>query len=395
MNKIVDFNKCTGCGACENICPKHAILMQPDKEGFLYPSINEELCVECGKCLKVCPIIDLKEPIEREPTVWAGYSLCEKIRKQSSSGGIFSLLAEKVIEGGGIVCGVELDENFIVRHSCTNNSDEIKKYNGSKYVQSETKDIFKKVKSYLVEGKEVLFSGTPCQVAGLRSYLGKEYESLICVDCICFGVPSPLVFQKYINSLETIKGKSIKNINFRSKVNGWTGKKFSFEVTYSDDTSESEIITKNLYHRTFFSGLNARNSCYDCSFKTHIKPGDITLADFWGVEELLPDMDDGKGTSLIFLNTQKGEKFLKAIKCRIKYKEITYETAVQYNKAANISLPFHSKRNKFFNKIVKERSGKKIMKIMKKYTKVNFVIRILRFGKRRIIKFLQVFHKIN
>lgn len=393
MNSVLikDITQCTGCGACANICTRQAIQMQADENGFLYPAISQKLCINCGLCRRVCPINESElcdKKIGQPLQVLAGYSLFEEERAQSSSGGVFSILAKKIIEEGGIVCGVELDETFKAKHSCASSLEEVKKFRGSKYVQSEIGDIFKQIKVYLENQKAVLFTGTPCQVAGLRNFLRKDYEQLVCVDCVCFGVPSPLVFQQYLEALKLKKGKLIRSINFRSKVNGWTGKKFSFEVEYSDGIHESEIITKNPYHRTFFGGLNARKCCHSCRFKSPVKPGDLTLADFWGVEKILPKMDDGKGTSLIFVNTDKGIDLLEDVKKQMIYQKIDFRSAIEYNQAAILSLPENPKKEKFFEEIRKDFTGEKTLRIMKKYTEKSFFIRVLQFVKRKMYTFL-------
>lgn len=383
---IEDINKCTGCSACMNVCPKNAIEMKPDKYGFCYPSIVVEKCVNCDMCKKVCPINAAIEKNKEQKKVVACYSKFDEERLKSSSGGIFSLLARNVIEDGGIVCGVKIDDKFIVRHCCANSLIEIEEFKGSKYVQSEIGYTYKEIGEYLKQSKKVLFSGTPCQVAGLKSYLGESYETLTCVDFICFGIPSPKVFQKYLNALVKKKGKSIKNVNFRSKVNGWTGKKFSFEVVYSDNSSESEIITKDLYHRTFFTGLNVRNSCYSCKFTDPNKLGDLTLADFWGVEELMPHMDDGIGTSISFINTEKGSNVLNEIKNQIKFEYIDYKIAIEQNKAAITSVKLNPKREVFFDEIIKDHDDENILNIMKVYTKVTLFSRTINYIKK-ITKF--------
>lgn len=219
MISIDDKSRCCGCSACMNICPNNAIKMKIDNKGFKYPIVDDEKCVNCGLCDKVCPYNNeyTKKEIYNKSVAYGGWNNNDEIRKNSTSGGIFSAISKYVLDNNGLICGAIYDDNLKVIHEIVDNIENLKKINGSKYVQSDMKDNFKKIKKYLEDGKLVLFSGTPCQVSGLNSFLGKEYENLYTCDIVCHGVPSPKVFEKYKKELEKAKNSEIININFRDK----------------------------------------------------------------------------------------------------------------------------------------------------------------------------------
>ena len=241
MIDIKSKQECCGCQACFNICPKNAIEMIEDNEGFKYPSINKEKCIKCGLCEKVCPYVNeySKKQILNESIAYGGWNLNEEIRRISSSGGIFTAIAKYIIEKNGVVCGAIFDENLNVVHDIVDNLNDLKKMNGAKYVQSDMRDNLKKIKKYLDNGRLVLFSGTPCQVSGLNSYLNKEYNNLYTCDIVCHGVPSPKVFNKYKKELEKDNSSKISFINFRDKITGW--KSYSFLVKFKNNKTFSAI----------------------------------------------------------------------------------------------------------------------------------------------------------
>lgn len=309
MINITDKCNCCGCTGCVNVCPKACISMSEDKEGFLYPVVDSVKCIDCGLCEKVCPVLHpLKN--EAEPLVYAAINNDESIRMQSSSGGIFTLLAESVIDRGGVVFGVCFDRDWNVVHDYTETKEGLAKFRGSKYVQSNLGNSFSLVKTFLNSGREVLFSGTPCQVAGLKNYLRKSYSNLLTVDLVCHGVPSPDVWRKYLQ--ETIcrvfgirnknnavnPGDYITDISFRAKDIGW--KKFSFKIKYKDGRTEMMPFYENPYMNTFLLDISLRPSCYSCPAKLHNVQSDMTLADFWGVNNINPFIDDDKGCGLIY-----------------------------------------------------------------------------------------------
>jgi len=349
INKTLSNMKdCTGCHACTNICPKKCIFMKDDNEGFLYPIVDYNICIKCKRCVNVCPINNNIKSYNT-PIAYACYNKDENIRLNSSSGGIFSLLAEKMIDRGGVVFGAVFNDNFEVEHKYIETKENIELLRGSKYVQSKIGTSYRQVKDFLESGREVLFSGTPCQIAGLKNYLVKAYSNLLTVDLICHGVPSPYVWQKYIKFRENKAGSEISKITFRNKKMGW--KQFSVSFLFKNNTEYNKIYSNDLYMTAFLKNISLRPSCYNCRFKTLNRPSDITLADFWGVQNIFPEIDDDKGASLIFINSQLGEKIYSEILDNIVYKEVDILDAVKYNSAAIKSPLPHINREKFINDI--------------------------------------------
>jgi len=360
MIEIQNKSECCGCGACLQACPHHCIDMCEDEEGFLYPRVHHDICVNCGLCEKACPILNTGEP--REPLkVYAAKNPDEEIRLESSSGGVFSMLAEKIINQSGIVFGAMWNEKWEVVHGSAENIEDIYKFRGSKYVQSYTGNTFKEVKVALNEGRKVLFSGTPCQVAGLRLYLHKEYENLLTVDFVCHGVPSPGVFrwhlQEEINNYARSASKKsdsfhpihnipkgdvlvpegieIKGISFRDKRKGW--KKYSFTLTLDqtmvDGRKKTVSLSKDNNDYTWMKGIDLflRPSCYECCQRALRSGSDITIGDYWGVHTLFPEFDDDKGASALLINTEKGQTFTDQLD--IIKRETTYQELCRLNRA--------------------------------------------------------------
>ena len=282
--------------------------MYEDKEGFLQPRIDASVCIECHKCEKVCPILNQKIIRDDfETQAYAAINKDDKVREQSSSGGVFYPLAKWIIEQGGVVFGARWNDKWEVVHDYAEDLDGVKAFMRSKYVQSVVGDTLRQAKQFLDAGRWVLYSGTPCQLGGLRAYLGKEYEKLIQVDLICHGVPSPGVWRSY---LKDYYGKEdILEINFRDKRNGWT----HFQIAIKTTTREvCEKQMENPYFRGFLNNVYLRNSCYDCKCRQYHRGTDITIADYWGVDEVCPRMHDNKGTSIIFVHTDRGNELLKS-----------------------------------------------------------------------------------
>lgn len=337
MIKITDKHKCCGCTACVNVCPKNCISMSADKEGFLYPVVDFVKCIDCGLCEQVCPVL---RPVknETEPLVYAAVNNDESVRLQSSSGGIFTLLAESVLDRGGVVFGACFDRNWNVVHDYTETKEGLAKFRGSKYVQSHVGNCFIQVKTFLDSGREVLFSGTPCQVAGLKNYLRKPYSNLFTVDLVCHGVPSPEVWRRYLQEavcrVYGIKKKNLINldeyisdISFRAKDKGW--KKYNIKIIFRNGKVEMMPFFENSYMNVFLSDLSLRPSCYACPTKLHHVQSDITLADFWGVNEIKPDIDDDKGCGLILINCEEKLDFLYKMNCQLLQQQL--ERVVEYN----------------------------------------------------------------
>lgn len=306
--KALNPDYCCGCGACYNSCPVDAITMQHDKEGFLAPVIDNEKCISCGICRKTCPVINTPYKNSSEPKCYAVMA-DDEIRKDSSSGGMFTLAADYVLKQGGYVCGAALTSDFSVEHIIISDPDELYRFRGSKYVQSSTNRVFTEIKKLLDDGKLVLFSGTPCQVAGLNNYLKKAYENLITVDLVCHGAPSQKVFSKY---LDDYYGKeNLSDFKFRTKKFGYN----SFnQIAYLKDGSEvAGNIKFDAYERTMHSGLALKRVCADCMFAEAPRQGDITIGDFWGVSKYKAELNDNLGTSCALVNNEKGEKFFESI----------------------------------------------------------------------------------
>lgn len=345
------IKECTGCYACYNVCPQNAITMDEDNYGFQYPTINKEKCINCGLCEKICPVLH-KEKVNNQPKAYACINKNENIRKQSSSGGIFTLLAEKILDLGGVVFGAQFDEDFNVIHSYVENKEDLYKFRGSKYVQSQIGASFKKVRQFLNEGRCVLFTGTPCQIEGLYSYLSKEYEKLYTQDIICHGIPSPKVWRKYIKSIEDAKKYKLTNANFRNKTTGWLT--YSFKYQLENKKIYTEYSFENKYMQLFLKSIILRESCYNCHFKSKNRKSDITLADFWGIQNVVPKMFDNKGTSLVIVNSQKGNELFNKIKQDIKYIENDFEESIKYNPSMTKSTERPKSREEFFEKLENE-----------------------------------------
>ncbi|KJS00630.1 MAG: hypothetical protein VR65_11610 [Desulfobulbaceae bacterium BRH_c16a] len=326
---------CTGCTACAAICPVDAITMEADAEGFLHPGIHTGLCTDCGLCRKVCPVHILKNGGKtgweghQVSLVLAAWNLDENIRRKSSSGGVFTALAENILEKGGAVAGAAFDDRLRVRHCIITTTVELHRLRGSKYVQSEiSPEIYEKIEHLLQQGRSVLFSGTPCQIAGIRSFLQKPYERFYCCDLVCMGVPSSLLFDKYIDWKNAQLESSIASCGFRDKTSGW--KKPGMIHSYLD--GRSEYTQQSAYYLAFIKRLALRPSCHACPFKGLNRPGDVTLADFWGVAKKYPEYDrDDKGTSLVLVNTPKGKEWLDDCGTRLFLGGADIDTAIAGN----------------------------------------------------------------
>lgn len=381
MINIEDKTKCCGCFACKNICPKDAISMIEDEYGFKYPKINLEKCINCGLCVKSCPIINKKD-IQNFPKAYAIKNKDLNIRLNSSSGGVFSLIAKKIIDNDGVVFGATFDENFAVNHIMCSSKEELEKLRTSKYVQSNINETYTQAKNELKKGKKVLFTGTPCQISGLISFLGKKYENLYTQDIICHGVPSYRVWKKYLEYRKKIDNEIPIKINFRKKDDGFSSYFMYFKYKNSEYMKKN---TEDLYMKAFLQNLSLRDSCYNCNFKGKNRISDITLADLWGIDKIAPEMNDKKGTSLVFINSEKGKKLLENIKDYIIYKEVDIDEAVKYNKAAIKSVPKNKKRKSFFKNL--DKMG--FDKLVKKYTYSDNVIeKNIRRIKRKIINLI-------
>lgn len=345
MINLKNKQDCCGCSACAQRCPKQCITMTEDEEGFLYPQVETSKCVDCHLCEKACPVINQDEA--RTPLkVYAAKNSDDEIRLKSSSGGIFTLLAEQTIKDGGVVFGARYDTEWNVIHDYTETIEGLSAFRGSKYVQSNINRSFFKVKTFLESGRNVLFSGTPCQVAGLKLFLRKNYDNLLTVECVCHGVPSPGLWQQYLKEQTAKDGRTIKNIakiNFRNKETGW--KRYSVSIEYEDGKRCFNYHGENAWTCSFINNLNLRPSCTNCSSKCNNSRADITLGDFWGADNFMPDNDD-KGITLAICHTDKAVECMMNIEC----KEYEMEKVLPYNKSLIQSTKENPKRIVFFRK---------------------------------------------
>lgn len=353
---------CMGCYACASICPLECIRMQTDDEGFWYPLVDYDQCISCSQCIDACPIIN-KVKVNQLPTAYAAINRNQAIRNQSSSGGVFSLVAEKVLKEDGAVFGASFNEKFEIQHIFIKDLKDLNKLRGSKYVQSEIGDMYKKAKEFLDKGRKVLFSGTPCQIAGLKSYLGKEYSNLLSVDIVCHGVPSPKVWKKYLNFRERMEESKIRSISFRQKSKGW--KRYSMAISFDNDTEYIKDLKQDSYMKAFLKDVCLRPSCYDCEFKSLERCSDITLADFWGIQSLIPEMDDDKGTSLIFIHSKVGKEIFDEIRNTLTWTTADIEEAVKFNSAVIRSAEINPKREVFLDNLDKMSFEKLVDKFCK------------------------------
>lgn len=415
MIRIEQNEQCCGCEACVQVCPKSCISFDSDAEGFRYPLVDEDRCINCELCEKVCPVIHQGE--ERKPqAIYAAKNPNEDIRRESSSGGIFTMLAEEIIRQGGVVFGARWNERWEVVHDYVETSEELALFRGSKYVQSRIGDNYTKVRTFLREGRQVLFSGTPCQVAGLKRFLRKEYENLLTVDFICHGVPSPGVWERYkdelLNSKATPpiysklasnrstsgtkqkggndsasssylneKRNNFKSIRFRDKSNGWKRYLFVAEMNRSNNNQMKEqsngefvfrqTLDKNIYMRGFLRDLYLRPSCHACPSKSLKSGADITIADFWGIQNIHPEFDDDRGASLVIVNSEKGAAIYDTLNAE---SIVSDERAFISNPSVHKAVKPHKNRSRFFSEIVKNNSIS-IIKSIESLTLLPFSIR--------------------
>lgn len=374
IEKMIQEDKinCVGCYGCYNICPKKAIVMEEDEEGFRYPIVQQEKCIQCEACSRVCPVIhSIPDVEERTPDTYAAINEDWNIRRESSSGGIFHLLANYVLKQGGAVYGAGFDEQWEVVHQVAENQAMLANLRVSKYVQSRIEDTYYKVKKTLESGRQALFVGTPCQCVALKCYLNKEYDNLVLVDFICHGVPSPKVWRQY-RTWRT-KGKKIDRISFRNKNISWERYLLLF-LFKNNNKYLAEDLSHDLYLKGFLQNLYLRPSCHQCKFCHKNRPTDLTLADFWGVQDVLPEMYDGKGTSLVFIHSAKGKELFESLPA--KKMKTEFDRAIQYNPSmVRPSIPSKNRQRFFEEFIAGQRS---IDQIIKENTKIPLVQQVKR-----------------
>ncbi|MBD5401708.1 4Fe-4S binding protein, partial [bacterium] len=344
----VSKKECTGCGACFNICPVKSISMIENEEGFLYPVIDETKCTNCGLCKKSCPLNDRKNNNTKTPECYAVMAN-DEIRSKSSSGGMFTLLANYVIEKGGYVCGAAFNQDWSVSHIIIDNKNDLDKLRGSKYLQSNTEKCFTEIKQLLKNNKLVLFTGTPCQVAGLYSYLGTNYDNLLSMEILCHGTPSYKILNKYLK--ENHKDKKLEVINFRDKSLNWGCANLTI---YHDSNKISVFNAKDdAYEKGFHKSLFNRESCAPCKFAQLPRIADITAGDWWGIDKIKPELNDKKGTSLVLINNKKAKKIFLELKSQME--KVTQIPLEEAKKSVNVTiyrpLKPHPKREFFFKNL--------------------------------------------
>lgn len=348
----VKKNKCSGCGACVKACPKNVIRFETDQEGFPYPVVDKDKCVSCGICVGVCPA---ENPPARVPVAktYAAQIKDESTLKESTSGGIFTLLADSVFKQQGVVYGCVWDDKYNAFVKRADSLEELSGMRGSKYIWSSASDTYPEIRGLLEEGKEVLFTGLPCQAAGLKKYLKKDYENLIVMDFLCSGAPSPMAFHKYLDSICSIEDRKNLNFKFRDKNPYGVG----VHITYNGQKkkySRGEHI-RNPYYYAFYTHLLDRRSCYECPYGTDQRISDITVGDYWGVEKYHPDMNISAGISALMLNTEKGIRVIEQLKDSLILKETKKESISKANnlicsgKERNRSVP--AIRDGFFKEL--------------------------------------------
>lgn len=362
--ELCDKELCTGCGACYLGCAKSAITMHTNNKGFLYPIIDESKCIECGKCRRICPILNvkIKENIEDKKT-YACWSKDSNLRAISTSGGVFTNIAKYILSKDGVVFGAKFDENFKVIHDECKNLNELKDFRGSKYVQSEIGDSYLKAKKYLDNKVLVLFTGTPCQIAGLNSFLGKEYSNLLTMDIVCHGVPSPLIFSDYIKYIEEKKGDKIKNISFRYKKPSWSV--FSMKIDFQKSNSYIRDKYKDPYLVGFLSDYYLRDSCHNCKFTNLDRAGDITVSDYWQYKSYSKSMrNNEKGISMVMINNSKGKEVFDIISKELVYEERSLKDAVGSNSSLSRSYPKNKKSDEFWEYYFKNGFSETVIKYL-------------------------------
>lgn len=340
MIEIKDKKDCCGCTACYSICPKDCIRMIEDNEGCVYPVVNRNLCVDCGSCSKACPVQNQSLP-RRPIRTYAAKHVDDDIRNSSSSGGVFSSLSEWVILEGGVVFGARFDDQWNVLHGWTDKIEGLQPFMGSKYVQSALGDCFRQVKRFLDQGRWVLFTGTACQIAGIRGYLRKDYDRLLLVDVICHGVPVPYAWKSYLND---VSSRPVTKVTFRDKYKGW--KNYYTHIDVENEAAVFEPYYLNVFMKGFLNDLYLRPSCQNCPSKTGRCGSDVTIGDFWGVGNCLSEFDDDRGISALLVNTDKGLRIIDCLK--LKMIETQYERILEGNPALEHAPVFHRNREKFF-----------------------------------------------
>jgi len=405
MIKIENKQDCCGCAACVQRCPKHCISLKEDEEGFLYPFVDESICIDCGLCEKVCPWLNNPTKLPSS-NVFAVKNRNDDERMASSSGGVFIALAKETIENGGVVFGAVFDDNWEVRHTYAESLEGVKAMMGSKYLQSRIGDSYRDAERFLKQGRKVLFTGSPCQITALHTYLRNYYPNLVTVDVLCHGVPSPGVWRKYIDEefnisknskkIRTVatpqNGRVITGIEFRDKtLNGW--KNYCFAILgkstpedYQNSVFHRETHNDNHFMKGFLANIYLRPSCYRCKCKNGVSHSDLTIADFWGINVLLPDFDDDKGVSLVLVNTTQGNDMLRQLGLDVReLPPSIIADAAKFNGGFKEYIKLPSQRKLFYESLS---HGNSVKASVAHALHVPFYKRVLRKTKYKIKKIL-------
>lgn len=354
MPNLASYQSCVGCSACALSCPKNCIEMYNDKYGFSHPKIiNVQECINCKLCEQSCPIVNKRNLDDKETIALAAFTKDEEIRKESSSGGIFTEIAKYVLLNNGVVFGAAYSNNWHVEHIEVKEVGNLNKLRGAKYSESKLGNTYDRIKKYLNKDILVLFSGTPCQVAGLKSFLKRDYSNLICIDFICHGIPSPVAWSNYIQERMKLDGVNHKpiSINQRSKITGWSNYNYSCVIEYENNLKYQSLSGSDMYMKLFCNDYILRESCANCHFKGFDRCSDITLGDFWGIWNIDVKMDDNKGTSLIMLHSDKSKDLITNISDKIVLKEVSLDDASRENPAILYSSKEKYEREKVLNNI--------------------------------------------
>jgi NAD-dependent dihydropyrimidine dehydrogenase PreA subunit len=362
MINITDKSKCCGCAACVNACPVQCIVMRRDRdEGFDYPVANPDICIGCGKCESVCPVLAPAEP----STPLAAYAVrFEEFVDGSSSGGVFPALAKAVIDEGGVVFGAVMEPDLTVGHTEAETMDEVQRMRGSKYVQSDLYSVFFDVKEYIKSGRKVLFTGTPCQVAGLHKYLGGKSDRLVTVDIACHGVPGPGLWEMYVKALGKRAGSEITAADFRDKSKGW--RRYGFKTVSTSGTSTSVRASEDPYMALFMQDMTLRPSCYNCPAKGGRSCSDLTVADLWSVARTAPQINDDRGASGVLVNTHAGIELLEKTKPEYRL-ELSPNEVMSDNGGFAPSVQIPERRVEFFEGL--KVAGVDVYRHMSRYVK--------------------------
>ena len=382
MVNIRDKRNCSGCGACAAACPRDCIRMAEDREGFLYPMEEVDRCIQCGACLRACPVLE-KRGGSQSPAVYAAVSLDDDARAQSSSGGVFSLIASHILDRGGVVFGAAFDPEGNVVHTAVRTREGLSALRGSKSLQSRIGNAYREAKAFLEEGTPVYFTGTPCQIEGLLKFLKKDYPHLLTQDLICHGVPSPFVFRKYMEYQAKRHGAAPTKILFRKKDPAI--KPYLIDIEFENGTHHACAANADPYMKAFLRDFSLRPSCYACRFKGTERASDITLADYWGIDRVHPDFASGDGVSLVWIHSSKGAQAFEALQEKMNAISSDMERAVEFNRSAISSAKRPAGRSRFIHSL--ERMD--FSEAVERYCKDSFVLRLKKKAKSMIKKIIR------